>query len=48
MTFTAAAGHACGTEFSAATHLERHPELAWERPVLRDLPGGTWTVIRPE
>src|SRR4051794_31977457 len=29
LSFAAAAGHACGTEFSAATHLERHPELAW-------------------
>jgi Phospholipase B len=47
LSFMAAAGHACGIGFSAASHLGTHPELAWQQPVLRDLPAGPWTLIRP-
>lgn len=37
MVFEAAMGHARGIRFSAAGHLKRHPEFAWESPFLRDL-----------
>jgi hypothetical protein len=46
--FVAAAGHACGTDFIAAEHLEQHPELAWEKPELRDLKAYPWTKIAPQ
>ena len=45
MEFAAAAGHACGMDFLAAKHLQQHPELAWEKPVLRDMRAYPWTVI---
>lgn len=45
MEFMAAAGHACGTDFIAATHLQQHPELAWEKPELRDMKAQPWTKI---
>lgn len=43
MMFEAAMGHACGIRFSAAEHLKRHPEFAWESPFLRDLAPYPWT-----
>jgi len=43
MAFQAAMGHPCGTTFRAAPHLERHPEFAWQKPLLRDLVAGPWT-----
>ncbi|MEO8132198.1 MAG: C45 family peptidase, partial [Bryobacteraceae bacterium] len=43
MTFEAAMGHACGVRFSAADHLKRHPEFAWENSFLRDLVPYPWT-----
>ena len=45
MEFTAAAGHACGLDFFAAKHLQQHPELAWEKPALRDMKAYPWTTI---
>ena len=48
MTFTAAAGHACGADFIAAKHLEEHPELRWEKPELRDMKAYPWTTIKAE
>ncbi len=48
MTFTAAAGHACGTNFDAAAHLQQHPEMAWEKPELRDMKAYPWTTVRAE
>jgi Acyl-coenzyme A:6-aminopenicillanic acid acyl-transferase len=45
MEFTAAAGHACGKDFLAARHLQEHPELAWEKPALRDMKAYPWTTI---
>lgn len=48
MSFTAAAGHACGTDFHAASHLQEHPELAWEKPELRDMKAYPWTTVRAE
>jgi len=48
MTFTAAAGHACGHDFLAAPHLAAHPELAWQKPELRDMKAYPWTEIAAE
>jgi len=48
MTFTAAAGHACGHDFLAAQHLAAHPELAWQKPELRDMKAYPWTRIAAE
>jgi len=43
MTFTAAAGHACGKNFKAATHLSAHPEYDWQKPLQRDMEAFPWT-----
>jgi Phospholipase B len=48
LTFTAAAGHACGRHFIAADHLAAHPELAWQKPALRDMKAYPWTQISAE
>jgi hypothetical protein len=48
MSFTAAAGHACGMDFIAAKHLQEHPDLSWEKPELRDMKAYPWTVIKAE
>jgi hypothetical protein len=45
MSFTAAAGHACGMDFKAATHLSEHPEFEWEKPLLRDMNSYPWTTF---
>ncbi|MGH9662011.1 MAG: C45 family autoproteolytic acyltransferase/hydrolase [Bryobacteraceae bacterium] len=46
MSFTAAKGHACGMRFDATDHLKKHPQFAWQRPLLRDLESRPWTVFR--
>ena len=43
MSFEAAMGHACGIHFSAADHLKKYPQFAWERDYLRDLASYAWT-----
>ena len=43
MTFTAAAGHACGKDFKAAEHLTTHPEYDWQKPLQRDMDAYPWT-----
>lgn len=43
MSLTAAAGHACGLDFKAAKHLKEHPDFAWQKPYLRDMPSRPWT-----
>jgi hypothetical protein len=45
MTFTAAAGHACGQDFIVADHLKAHPEFRWELPLLHDMKAQGWTTI---
>jgi len=45
MSFVARAGHPCGADFLAAQFLEQHPEYAWQKPVLRDMKAGPWTVF---
>ncbi len=46
MSFVARAGHPCGADFVAADFLERHPEYAWQKPLLRDMKAGPWTKFR--
>jgi hypothetical protein len=48
MMFTAAAGHACGSDFIAAKHLQEHPALSWEKPELRDMKAYPWTTIKAQ
>lgn len=43
MSFTAAAGHACGKDFKAAEHLTTHPEYDWQKPLQRDMDAYPWT-----
>jgi hypothetical protein len=43
MTFTAAAGHACGKSFKAAEHLSAHPEYEWQKALQRDMDAYPWT-----
>ena len=45
MSFTAAAGHACGHDFKAAEHLSAHPDLAWQKPLQRDMKAYPWTTF---
>ena len=46
MSFAASMGHSCGMHFKAAEHLRKHPEFAWQKPLLRDLDSHPWTVFR--
>jgi hypothetical protein len=46
MSFTAAAGHACGMNFKAADHMRAHPELAWQESLQRDMDAYAWTTFR--
>jgi hypothetical protein len=48
MQFTAAAGHACGMSFKAAEHLKAHPELSWQKDVLRDMNAYPWATFTAE
>jgi hypothetical protein len=43
MTMMALLGHACGRNFKAAEHLAKHPEFAWQREILKDMPARSWT-----
>lgn len=45
MSFVARAGHPCGADFMAADFLEHHPEYSWQKPLLRDMKAGPWTVF---
>jgi hypothetical protein len=45
LSFWACMGHACGQSFAAAPYLAAHPEFDWQRPFLRDLPAGEWTLF---
>ena len=45
MSFVARAGHPCGADFVAKDFLEQHPEFAWQKPLLRDMKAGPWTVF---
>src|SRR5664279_289391 len=45
MSFVARAGHPCGADFLAAEFLDHHPEFSWQKPLLRDMKAGPWTVF---
>jgi hypothetical protein len=45
MSFTAAAGHACGENFKAAEHISSHPEYSWQKSVQRDMDAHPWTLF---
>ena len=45
MSFVARAGHPCGADFMAESFLEQHPEYSWQKPLLRDMKAGPWTVF---
>jgi hypothetical protein len=45
MSFVARAGHPCGEDFIADHFLEQHPEYSWQKPLLRDMKAGPWTVF---
>jgi len=45
MSFVARAGHPCGADFLAKDFLEQHPEFSWQKPLLRDMKAGPWTVF---
>jgi len=48
MTLTAAAGHACGMDFKAASHMAAHPEYNWQKPLQRDMDAYPWTAFSVE
>ncbi len=43
MEMQVAMGHPCGLDFGAAKHLERFPQFAWEKELLKDVPSRSWT-----
>ena len=45
MSFVARAGHPCGADFLAEQFLDQHPEYSWQKPLLRDMKAGPWTVF---
>jgi hypothetical protein len=45
MSFTAALGHACGLDFKARPHLDKHPEFAWMKDILRNMDARPWTTF---
>ena len=45
MSFTAAAGHACGLNFKAAEYLHQHSGFSWEKTLLRDMDAYSWTTF---
>jgi hypothetical protein len=45
MMLSAALGHACGLHYKAGPHLEKHPEFAWQKDILRDMDARGWVRI---
>ena len=45
VSFVARAGHPCGADFLAEPFLDHHPEYSWQKPLLRDMKAGQWTVF---
>ena len=42
MSMMAALGHACGIGYKSQENLSKHPEFAWMRDILRDMPARGW------
>ena len=47
MSFIARAGHPCGENFLAEPFFAKHPEFAWQKPILKDMKAGPWTQFGP-
>jgi len=45
LSFWACFGHACGQDFHAKPFLVAHPQFAWMKPFLHDLPSGPWSLF---
>jgi hypothetical protein len=45
MSFSAAAGHACGMDFKATEHVRAHPEFGWQKDLQRDMDAHAWTTF---
>ena len=45
MSFTAAAGHACGLSFKSADYQRRHSGFDWQKPLLRNMDAYPWTTF---
>jgi hypothetical protein len=45
MSFSAAAGHACGLSFKAAEYLRQRSGFEWEKSLLRDMDAYPWTTF---
>jgi hypothetical protein len=45
MSLIGRAGHPCGEDFLAKPFLAKHPEFAWQAPILRDMKAGPWTTF---
>ncbi len=45
MQMWAAMGHPCAPDFKADPFLAQHPEFAWSRGLLRDMPTQPWTMF---
>lgn len=43
MSFWARGGHPCGADFLKDEFLAKHPEFAWQAPVLTDMKAGPWS-----
>jgi hypothetical protein len=41
-------GHACGISFNAREHLAAHPEQAWQKDILIDMPASPWTQFHAD
>lgn len=46
MSFRARIGHPCGGDFFGVAFHARHPEYAWQQPILGDMKAGPWTLFR--
>ena len=46
MSFMARTNRPCGEPFLVGPFLAKHPEFAWEKPVLRDMQGTPWAMFR--
>jgi len=42
MSLTAALGHSCGISYKSAEHMAKHPEFAWMKDILHDMPARGW------
>lgn len=46
MRLVARMGHPCGEDFLAKPFLDQHSDYAWQKPYLRDMKAGPWTMFQ--